>query len=644
MATLSASTIVEIQSGATAGNVNGGGFNPVNANFMTDLTTDANTANTSAPIVSSASYNFAATDVNHWLYIQSGTNWTAGWYKIASVASNKATLSAAVGSASVRQVVYNRFGTNTVIGCATTGTPTGGVFSIDYSQGTTAIAAFTNLGSANGSTTLTDNSAGGLFTKAMVGNLICLSAGTNCTVKWYEIVSFTNSNNVVLNVTPHGANTMSATTGKVGGAISLGGSTANITDNNVFSTLVISSSTAATRFFVKGSATYTLAVAVTQTAADAAWPVIIEGYATNRGDRPTGSTRPVFACGANIYTRNGLDFITSMQFTGTGTSVCFGSTSSDGTIISCKATNTSTTAGRAAFGGGGKYINCEGISYRGSAFILPAAASVPTGYFYNEAHDSNIGFSADTTGNGSITLLSGNIVRGCVTSAIDTTGTINCNTIIMNNTLYGAENKLGTGMNFVTALGRILAMNNNIYGFATGIAHADVQASGYGDYNNFFNNTVDINTANHWQKGFNDTALNPNFASVSQVTGATATTTTGNHLVQSGATFVTSGVTAGRDYVYIKSGTGVTAGIYGILSVDSETQITADITLVADATADKVWQITVGHNLAITNPLTKSLGCPSTFPAGFTTSYTEAGAVQIVSPNFNILKPSIIGV
>jgi len=166
---LSASTVFEINSSATAGNVNGGGFNPANANMLTDLTTDSNTANTNSPVCSSASYNFVANDVGHWLYIKSGTNWTPGWYQIASVASNKATLSAAVGSAI--QVANNRYGTNTAAGCATTGTPTGGTWSIDYSQSTASPFAATDLASSSGSSNPSSiTSAGVPFGPQMTGN------------------------------------------------------------------------------------------------------------------------------------------------------------------------------------------------------------------------------------------------------------------------------------------------------------------------------------------------------------------------------------------------------------------------------------------------------------------------------------------
>lgn len=196
-----------------------------------------------------------------------------------------------------------------------------------------------------------------------------------------------------------------------------------------------------------------------------------------------------------------------------------------------------------------------------------------------------------------------------------------------NNTLYGAENKLGTGLNLGASSRGITFMNNILYGFVTGVTFATTTNINWDDYNNYFNNTTDIGTAAAWQKGPNDIALNPSFANVTQRTGATATTTAGNHLVQTGALFQTWGITPGVDYIYIKSGTGPATGVYGILSVDSETQITVDLTLTANATADKVWQITQGNNFNVGTNM-KATGYPGVFPGAQTTGYLDIGAVQ----------------
>lgn len=92
----------------TAGNFNNGGcfvaggsgtdFSQQNAAqySFADLTVDAVT-NT---IVTSASHNFVAADVDNCLHVTAGVGWTQGWYRIVSVSMNAATLDrspAAVG-------------------------------------------------------------------------------------------------------------------------------------------------------------------------------------------------------------------------------------------------------------------------------------------------------------------------------------------------------------------------------------------------------------------------------------------------------------------------------------------------------------------------------------------------------------------
>src|ERR1041385_4090644 len=94
---LASTTVWDCRSTATSGNLNGGGFNPANANMVTDLAGTSCTGN--SPVVTSATYTFVAGDVGAKVYIKSGTNWTPGWYPIASVNAGAATLSAAIGAA-----------------------------------------------------------------------------------------------------------------------------------------------------------------------------------------------------------------------------------------------------------------------------------------------------------------------------------------------------------------------------------------------------------------------------------------------------------------------------------------------------------------------------------------------------------------
>jgi hypothetical protein len=224
---------------------------------------------------------------------------------------------------------------------------------------------------------------------------------------------------------------------------------------------------------------------------------------------------------------------------------------------------------------------------------------------------------------------------------VDVSNASATNISVINCTIYGAENKLGIGVQAVSGVKGVNLFNSIIYGCATGVSNADTTSENLDDFNNYYNNTADVSAATQWQKGANDVAVNPQFSGVAQITGSTATTAAGNHLVQTGATFITSGVVAGRDFLHVKSGTGVTAGIYGISSVDSETQITTDIAITANATADKVWQITTGRNFSV-GASVKNLAAPSTYPGALTTSRVDIGAVQVAAPNYPIFGPQII--
>lgn len=628
---LGTSAVFQVQSTATAGNINGGGFNPSNANFPTDGVIAGGTGNTPT-LTPTSSYAPSASDNNAWAFfpVQTGVTYPT-WAKITLGSGGVATLAAAIGQCVL--IINNRYTTNTVAGISSTATPTL-TYTIDYSQQDATRQSFSNLGSASGSTTLTDNSSGGLFHKAMAGNFININSGTNATAGWYEIVSVTDTNNVVLDRTPHAANVMSASVGKVGGAVSLAGSTAGITDA-IFLGLSAGASTSGSRFFIKGAATYAVSAALTTVGGSSTWPVIFEGYTSVRGDRPSiaSGNQPILSMGANTFTLGNYNELRSLSFKGTGAPVVSLNTGS--IVINCKSLNISTTAARAAFelnNGRPVLLGSEAVSYRGIALNTNGAA----GSFINcYAHDSDTGVNQQVTGLDTI----GCIICSCVTAGYveNTLGNV-----IMGNTFYGAETPIGIGISIPFAAG--LKTNNIFYGFVSGIGTADTKYASVLDNNCYYNNTANIGaTTTGAFLGASDlTASNPSFTSLTQRTGSTATTTAGNHLVQSGATFVTWGITAGVDCVYISAGTGVTAGIYGILSVDSETQITADITLTANATSDKVWSITHGHNFAFTSAALKAAGMAAN-ASGLTTGYTDIGAVQALSPNYNIFDSAVLG-
>jgi len=217
-----------------------------------------------------------------------------------------------------------------------------------------------------------------------------------------------------------------------------------------------------------------------------------------------------------------------------------------------------------------------------------------------------------------------------VTGATVDTGTPTGIRWYLGNTLYGAENKLGVGINFGTAdTGRVI--NNIIYGFTTGIS-ATSSTQSFSDYNDMYNNTTDVT---NWIKGRNGVTVNPSFTNVGQVTGTTGAFVAGNNkLVDTNKNFTTAGVVAG-DTVLITGGTGAPSPSYHYLidsiSTTTNPNDTLNITIPAgpgtNTTADKTYQITIGHNFAV-GPALKAAAFPGAINGTNTTGYTDTGAVQ----------------
>lgn len=189
----------------------GGGFDPTNAGFLTDLA--ATGATGTAPVVTSASYNFDDTDVDHWIFIQAGTNWRVGWYKITSVDAGAATLNATAEAYSLYPI-----GVSAYDGCATVASPTGGTWAMDYSRSAPPLQ-FTDL--VIDATTNTDiSSAAHTLGKQMLGNIIPITSGTGFTVQRIQLTSYVSAG--VLR-----ADKAVGTVGSTGGTGYLGGALAS---------------------------------------------------------------------------------------------------------------------------------------------------------------------------------------------------------------------------------------------------------------------------------------------------------------------------------------------------------------------------------------------------------------------------------
>lgn len=264
---LSQYTIAEVRQNGTS--TGGCLFDPGQyAGMYTDGA--ATSATGTDPVFSSASYNFVSGDVGAWVYIYTGTNWTAGWYKIVSVASNVATLNGAIGQA-VKLTTTGTIrpdGPSTTVGCATTSSPTGATWSIDYSQQDAVAFTYTDLASAGAG--LTVSSAAKPFNKQHVGNGLNITSGTNFTAGRYVIASV--AANVATVVGPGNITTGvgSGGNGGLGGAVdTIGRFSASVAGNIMYITGTFSRTVNADSCSNPGSA-------------DKA--CIIEGYGTVRGD------------------------------------------------------------------------------------------------------------------------------------------------------------------------------------------------------------------------------------------------------------------------------------------------------------------------------------------------------------------------
>lgn len=294
-------TIWHIKS--TGATTNGAGFNPENANFATDGTVDANTGNAASPVFSSASYTFVAGDVGAWLFIQSGTNSIPGWYQIASVSGGKATLTASVGSAVLYGTVqsgrnYHRpNGLNTAAGISTVGTPTGLVWSVDYSQGTSPRYTFTDL-VIDGATNTDFTSAGNPVGVNFIGNIINITSGTGFTVQRVEVVSIPSG---VIGRADKSLGTLSST----GGNGRLGGAASTI------DTVLGLSLVAGNKVYIWATGTYTRTTSITLTSSvkgDATnGNICVEGCTSYMGDLGGRPTITSATNSVNLFTMNDND-------------------------------------------------------------------------------------------------------------------------------------------------------------------------------------------------------------------------------------------------------------------------------------------------------------------------------------------------
>ena len=233
----------------------------------------------------------------------------------------------------------------------------------DYSQQTTAQATFTNLSTDATGKIITDDDAGGNMTAQMVGNGFQVNGG------YYLIDGYTDSNTVTIDSSA--GSSLSGLSGKIGGAWAL----MTYTIFDLFKP--------DNEYHVKNDGTYTLTGSIS-VAADGSGALPIRGFYYNntRGDNPTGTNRPLVACGAYQFNVDDYWYTFNPRMTGTYTQVFAGTSSLQFLVVNGDFNNTSGTAGRhgltlstgnSSFTA--KAINCSATSLNGNGFAVGQGGS-----------------------------------------------------------------------------------------------------------------------------------------------------------------------------------------------------------------------------------------------------------------------------
>lgn len=621
---LPATTVWDINGSATANTVNGGGFNPSNTNGLTDLA--GASANTADPDVSSASYTFVAGDVGAWVYISAGTGWTPGYYQIDCVGTGcdpdltagHARLKADVGEANI--VDANAiWGTNASAGCATTASPTGGTFLIDYSRLTTAIvAADANLATddgipASGGCVVT--SSGHTFTANEVGNYIHVTAGTNWTPGWYEIASVSGGAATLTTGDCGTDGALSGGTWYLGGALTLSSSS---TSSGIGPDGFFEMVTGGNVVWIAGTNTLGSAVATASTSCDSTNACWIWGYNTRRGDMPTGNARPLITSPASQWQAAQYTNVGYLRLTLVATGAYAFRVGTGGFIQHSQVRNlrTATTNGVALslYGAGSLGFDIDVMSIAGIALEAGSGQTAVIGAYI---HDSLTGFSVGSSSSG-LTMMHSVIAR-------NRTGGLSVSAAYqryVGNTIYGTAAQRGTGVAFGTYFAARF-FNNIFSGFTTGMTSSGTYRSTWGDYNNYYNNGAD--TDGTIFKGAHDFALDPQFVDATEIVVSDATSANNSILTCSGCDFTS--VVNDRDVFHLTT-TGVN-GVAGGYLITDHTQTT--LTLSADCDSGGTGSglggyIGVGHNFAV-GPNMKARGFPGSIGPG-TETFLDTGAVQ----------------
>lgn len=346
----------------------------------------------------------------------------------------------------------------------------------DYSNQDAAQAQWTNLSTAGiGSTALTDDSAGGLFTSAMIGNYIQIRSGTNIVAGFYRVTAFTDTNNVTIDrAADDGVGGIAAASGDLGGAIDIlldsffdGAGTAIVPGSHIY---------------IKNDGTMTLTVTVGAILdGTASLPITIEGYNATRDDAPIGTDRPVLALGANSFNFDNFYHIKNLITSGTGFSSL--RVDNNGKFINCKSSNTSGTGDRSAIlsAADSHAISCQLNSTNGNGYNSSLSGTrLFSCYIHDSVNGVNIG-TADTL-----------VVNNCIFDTCSNAGVLgttgNLYNLIINNVFYNC----GSGFEVNTTSDGSIIINNIFDSNTDGILVGDTVESYFVDYNIYNNNGTDV--------------------------------------------------------------------------------------------------------------------------------------------------------
>lgn len=341
--------------------------------------------------------------------------------------------------------------------------------SVDYSQQDAAQLSLSDI-ATDGAGTGVSSTTGG-FTAAMEGNVMYIDGSGDWVRGWYQIVTYTDTNNVVID--------RSAGVSQTGGTGNVGGAwLPNTADSTLFFSSVNKEDYNVCHWKAGTYSAFTDAVVVQQS--HQRWI----GYHTTRGDTPIGNDRPLidFGTGNGYMSWNGnygRDY--NIRYNSAHTSVSVNQTFyAGGTAhiqINCKVVRSGGAYYAMRFGKEwGNVIQCEYRSVLGMA-LQYADESFAASFCY--IHDSAQGASYTSTG------ATGASFDHCVFDTIAGNAA---------SLLYGSKM---TNCTFYNVTGTAFAQTSsytkayNCIFHTCGVAISGIQ-SNFSDNNIFYNNTTDF--------------------------------------------------------------------------------------------------------------------------------------------------------